>query len=79
MGFKTDVRRELDTLQERTKFLERDTVPCEKCGCMVKRDMAIAGRDEVRVCSWSLFVNEPPKYIHTPYYCRVHAPKGRKA
>ena len=58
---------------------------CEVCGCLVDAKFAIAGKDEVRTVFKNEYSGIPlfgydvkrtvTKTIHTPYYCRIHAPK----
>lgn len=49
---------------------------CEICGCFIAYGFATAGEQEIRQklkCnSWTGWMED---YIHTPYYCKVHAPK----
>lgn len=50
-----------------------DTVDCETCGCMIRKEKAIRGKSKI--------MGVPPLWrtpyweLYTPYYCRRCAPK----
>ena len=48
-------------------------VKCEKCKCLIFKEDAIKGKDEIRKTFLSL-----KKYIYTPYYCHRCVPKKLK-
>jgi len=57
-----------------------ETVECEKCGCLLKKETAFKGPGEIRrkesrvdetFHRWADYID----YIHYPYYCKVHKPK----
>lgn len=54
---------------------------CETCGCLIAPEFAVKGELEIR--QRQRFIYSTPDvrsedYIYTPYYCKVHAPKGKK-
>lgn len=63
---------------------------CETCGCLIAPEFAVAGEKEIRqkdgfeqhatrIGIWGYRIENPiTDYIHTPYYCKTHAPKGKK-
>lgn len=55
---------------------------CEVCGCVIADGCQITGKPEIRekeINYTSFFYSPYPKikekYIYTPYYCKIHAPK----
>jgi len=66
---------------------EKQHISCETCGCLIAPEFAVAGEKEIRRRSkeyWDgntgrmFTMVEKEDYIYTPYYCKLHAPKGRK-
>lgn len=71
-----------------TAFYENGIVPCETCECLLQKENAIKGKSVIKLskpkgyikhsCMSGEEIRHPKEYIHTPYYCKTHAPKERK-
>jgi hypothetical protein len=63
-----------------------ETIDCETCRCMVKKENAVRGKGEVRthgpsyvgICQAMLDIPITGEYLHTPWYCKACAPKKKK-
>jgi hypothetical protein len=82
-------REKIDCLYQSMNYLlkinpvKKDDKYCEICGCHIKDEFAVKGKEEIRERDvryhpeqqvfWLYTPRE--KYIYTPYYCKVHAPK----
>lgn len=57
-------------------------VECEKCGCLLKREVAVKGEPIIKDTPYWYMKSADPDvketYIHTPHYCKVHALKTKK-
>lgn len=65
-------------IEDITKEIFKNLIECEKCGYMLKKETAIRGNSVIKT-TLSIYADVPPQEtIHTPYYCKVHAPKAKK-
>lgn len=82
-----EIQMELNALQSKVSQVNQHTsFDCETCGCMISKDKAIAGEDQVWTrIEYNVYLpnggwmpQREVKFIHTPYYCKKCAPKEKK-
>jgi len=69
----------VEALEDRR--LTPKTVTCEKCGCLVLLEEATASEPTVKtkkVYNFYFGSHIEEEYIHRDYFCKLHAPKGKK-
>lgn len=81
--FWNDAEKRLKVIETKVSNIP-ETVDCEICGCMVRKEVAVKGKSEVRERFngrlFSLFfIHAEDEYLYTPYFCKRCAPKDRYA
>ncbi len=78
---------DLSQQMKRLEWATKDTISCEKCGCLVLKDNAVEGEPIVKTLIipyqnldivFGIDFHKDHK-LHTPYYCKLHAPKTKMA